>query len=276
MTKSHRSTLTLFNQWPTSPPPTEKKHDHLPPLIINQPGSPGSPSQRDPFGTSSTLPSPVTISRPPSTVISPTNSTFHTHSTVSTPRIILASPSTSTIHYLFPSSETTRQLSSGTTRPEQKLSRSESARHRPNRPVLLHRGSHGESEKELAPSRKAVERNFPASPGRPSEKRKVTPLGPAKRVVSGNSVKKSDISGPIPSTAGTNAGQKAFKLQESYSMRTLRRQPSMADLGKGRGLHVEVDPKPVGGSLRVHGSAVLGEIRNQHKSWVSGVYARCQ
>jgi len=75
------------------------------------------------------------------------------------------------------------------------------------------------------------------------------PLGPAKRVVSGSGgrtsttssstkapVKKGDISGPISVDPKSPA--------KSYGpMRTLRRQPSMADLSRGtaRGLQVEVE-----------------------------------
>lgn len=315
MVKSQRSTLTLFHQWSTSLPATERsstphtpsthgigsehgKRSPLPLAVATTTGTPGSPSQLDPFGTSSTLPAIPTVFRPPSGVLSPSSSLYTpslTHS--ATPKIVLASPSTSTIHYLFPS-ETSRHLSTasatrpvveskhlgrtGSVRRHQTHSRTHSTGGSLGRPKYIHRSSYEQSEKELHIGRKILENSFPLPPSRSSDsivkKRDIVPLGPAKRVVSGSNVKKSDISAPVPVQASKRGSAvegrdpQTSGIKEA-NMRRLRRQPSMADLGKGRGLQVEVMRQPFVSNFTLKRDHILGEIGNQPVRVIVGVLA---
>ncbi|ORY26129.1 hypothetical protein BCR39DRAFT_269445 [Naematelia encephala] len=205
MVKSHRSPSTFFHQWPTTP----SHHDHSQKQkpLHNIAGTPGSPFSLDPFGSQVTLPEPIRSSRPNSI----TSATQLVHGSSTTPKIVLASPSTSTIHYLFPSSETRSNLSTSTTeRPKSVRAKS--------RPPITARRSFEQVEKEKTAQRKILEGSFPLPPSRREPEAKASeryrePLGSAKRVPSGT----------------------------LSNMPTLKRQPSMADLGKAKGMKVDIE-----------------------------------
>ena len=300
MVKSHRSTLTLFHQWPVPQTGTEihtplkghravtSGHAALPPLVTTTPGTPGSPSQLDPFGTSSTLPAVPTASRPPSTILSPSSSIYTpslTHS--ATPKIILASPSSSTIHYLFPS-ETSRHFSIaagprildgkqseriGTVKRSQSAhSRSKSTGGSLIRPGIIHRSSYEQSAKENSANQKFLENSFPLPPSRSTDSivknSPLAPLGSTKRVVSGSTVRKIEISLPVQRSL-KNLERIDPRSDMTDSMRVLRRQPSMADLGKGRGLQVEIERQPLGSSFMLRSDYALNRVSNHASQRVS-------
>jgi hypothetical protein len=323
MVKSHRSSSTLFNTWSTSTPASPAKdkvasrdsayfslsrHKSTRPTIST---TPGSPSQLDPFGSSSNLPSPTVRSRP--------SSTF---STSTAPRIVLASPSTSTIHYLFPSIDAPNLPAVAPVRLEKSasLSRSSSQSHlgrrseiskssKQYRPTLPStRGSFEQPERELTADRKVSEGTFILTPTRSSSLIKpsasVKILGPSKRIPSLSSVssiRKKDISKPIlPISAprlSENISRRASVSAGSFppeedleiskfgnynytTMRTLRRQPSMADLGvKGKSVRPDPENKDRGQPevLSRQGSAILKEVDNTRDvlGWGSAIKVSC-
>ena len=189
---------------------------------------PGSPTQFDPFGSQINLPEPIR-SRPPS---------LATTTAAPTPKIVLASPSTSTIHYLFPTSDTNNHLSAN---PEARISRSRSAR--VNR---TSRGSFDQIDKEKTVERKIIENSFPLPPSRVGKAPSSNILGPAKRVPSGGQMRRDDE-------------RPAYHTVGHAPMKTLKRQPSSADLGKR--LQVEVG----------RSSVVIRDVENRKREaekWV--------
>ncbi|KAK4685982.1 hypothetical protein P7C73_g4146, partial [Tremellales sp. Uapishka_1] len=237
MVKTLRSTSTLFHQWSSACPLEKDKHRDR----ERPPASP-SPSQLDPFESSTSPPSPTTCTRPPSTVVTPTTATA--------PRIILASPSTSTIHYLFPS-DSNRQSSHLAVSPtSSSFSLSDRGGNDKKFSPPLARASFEQTEAEKSAERKQFETAFPLPPTRDRNSRgnslagKGVPsgkiLGPAKRIPSaGTDVSRKESVKKSPSQSALVAES---SIPIKADMKTLRRQPSMADLGgRGRGLRVDVD-----------------------------------
>lgn len=235
MVKSHRSSSTIFHQWPSiDTHPIQTPNKKSPAIAV----VPGSPSLGDPFGSQIDLPS--VVSRPTS-IVSNSSVAQTSSNSATTPRIVLASPSTSTIHYLFPSSDTRSHLSPN---PVQRSSSTGTSIKRSSGQDGK-RGTigRGNASNILSPSRRIVSPSGNPQPGQ--------------------------IDSVKPKTLPTR--------QSVPSMRTLRRQPSIADLG-GRGkvhaLKIEVDGVRVEddrkGPMRSRESLVLREMENRRDYLTGG------
>jgi hypothetical protein len=242
-----RSPITPFSPSSTTSSP-------LPSTVPNSPLS-------DPFSCSIALPEPY---RPSLSLVSPTFETHpsssrydsHSHSynhvnsnnnqqttklvngTEKTPKIVVASPSTGTIHYLFPDLSVQPQSSGAGEHKEKRGSRldpsaaksiARSIFKRQSRSVSDIRALAQESDSEgRERSRAKVVESFYIPHSQLPPGSRPDPLRPAKRVVSGTS------------TAGSSTTSKETSVikdgneKHPLSMRTLRRQPSMADLTIGR------------------------------------------
>jgi len=256
-TTTSKSRTSIFSTWTHK---EEKSKDRSPitpfspssttssPLPSTVPNSPLT----DPFSCSIALPEPY---RPSLSLVSPT---FETHpsssnynynydasgsqhtklvnGTSQTPKIVVASPSTGTIHYLFP--DLSVQLPSTVSSDKDKrTSRLDPSAAKTIARSIFKRQSKSVSDiKTLAletdsegreRSRAKVVESFYIPHSQLPPGSRPDPLRPAKRVVSGASTAGSTTS---KETSVTKDGNEKHPL----SMRTLRRQPSMADLTIGR------------------------------------------
>jgi len=221
------------------------------PLPSTVPNSPLSDS--DPFSCSIALPEPY---RPSLSLVSPTfethpsSSRYHNYDNVhvnqqttnlvngteKTPKIVVASPSTGTIHYLFPDFSV-QPKPSGVEEKEKRGSRLDPSAAKSIARSIFKRQSKSASDiralalesdsKGRDRSRAKVVESFYIPHSQLPPGSRPDPLRPAKRVVSGTS------------TAGSTTSKETTVIKDGnekhpLSMRTLRRQPSMADLTIGR------------------------------------------
>lgn len=188
--------LNLFSHGPKS---THSPASSLPVT----PGTPPTGYPSDPFSHPTTLPEP-TRSRPGSLahtferVAVATNGcgTGTGGSGTKGPQIVVASPSTSTIHYLFPSPSGT-----GT-----HLSAAEA------KGAVGRADSRGRKEKRLRP--------HPADA-----------FGPPRKEEHAGTVGRTTRLASEPALSGVGIGIRESKTLSAESMRTLRRQPSLAEIG---------------------------------------------
>jgi hypothetical protein len=256
-TTTSKSRTSIFSTWTHK---EEKSKDRSPitpfspssttssPLPSTVPNSPLS----DPFSCSIALPEPY---RPSLSFVSPT---FETHpsssnynynhdasgsqqtklvnGTAQTPKIVVASPSTGTIHYLFPDLSVQPQ-STASGEKDKRGSRLDPSAAKTIARSIFKRQSKSvsdlnalsletDSEGRERSKAKVVESFYIPHSQLPPGSRP-DPLRPAKRVVSGTS------------TAGSTTSKETSVIKDGnekhpLSMRTLRRQPSMADLTIGR------------------------------------------
>ena len=256
-TTTSKSRTSIFSTWTHK---EEKSKDRSPitpfspssttssPLPSTVPNSPLT----DPFSCSIALPEPY---RPSLSLVSPT---FETHpsssnynynydasgsqhtklvnGTSQTPKIVVASPSTGTIHYLFPDLSVQPQSTVSPEKDKRSSRLDPSAAKTIARSIFKRQSKSVSDIKTLAletdsegreRSRAKVVESFYIPHSQLPPGSRPDPLRPAKRVVSGASTAGSTTS---KETSVTKDGNEKHPL----SMRTLRRQPSMADLTIGR------------------------------------------
>lgn len=180
--------------------------------------------------------------------------------TATTPKITLASPSTTTIHhYLFPdpAEKTQSNLDPSAAR---KIARSISKRQLAS--AREEREETAEEEERLV-ERKRLESAFPDPP-------KEKPLRPARRVVSPSNL--NIILNTAESEEDSKSGSVVRKDEKHpLSMRTLRRQPSMADLGNqnkklalGEPIELQSDTRP---GREVSDNKPVGQSKQVAAGW---------
>ncbi|WRT66608.1 uncharacterized protein IL334_003567 [Kwoniella shivajii] len=242
-------------------------------------------------------------SRPPSTVLSSGGSPLPgSNSNSVTPKIILASPSTSTIHYLFPSSDTKNGIHlSTTTTTATTTATGDGEGHRKNdsevkvkRTQSLSRGNSIKTKNLIISNSKHEQyrdipglknkRSLPKQSQSQSQSLSQNPNNPNFNETKSNqitfsSVKKSDISQPIPSSLdeARDYSKGYYDIKPGVSgadeMGTLRRQPGMVDLsGKSKVGPSDKTSTVQSGPLKRRESIILREIENrrERRGWEFG------